>query len=91
MKQTQLNQILTLLDDGSWHCTSQMAAMYMVDYRRRIVDLKEKGHKLESRRCTQHSHPMKEWRLLPEAKQWWLDERYQKQPSKEDIKQQQLI
>lgn len=64
MKTSQQNKILNLLDDGAWHCTSEMAALYMVDYRRRLVDLKEKGWQLESRRCTKHPHPMKEWHIL---------------------------
>ena len=64
MKQTQLDKILTLLEDKAWHCTREMAELYMIDYRRRLVDLKEKGYKFENRRCTKHSHPMKEWRLI---------------------------
>lgn len=48
---SQQNKILNLLDDLQWHCTSEMAALYMVDYRRRLVDLKEKGYQFETRRC----------------------------------------
>ncbi len=61
----QFEKILNLLSDNEFHCTSEMAALYMIDYRRRLVDLKEKGYQFENRRCTKHNHPMKEWRLKP--------------------------
>jgi hypothetical protein len=64
MKEPQKIIILKLLSDKGWHCTSEMSALYMVDYRRRLVDLKKDGYKFENRRCTQHHHPMKEWRLV---------------------------
>lgn len=67
---SQSNQILELLKDGAWHCVNEMLALYCVDYRRRLVDLKEKGYQLESRMCTQHTHRggSKEWRLIEAQK-----------------------
>lgn len=64
MKESQQNKILNLLEDGEFHCTSEMAALYMVDYRRRLVDLKVKGYLFVNRRCQKHAHPMKEWKLI---------------------------
>lgn len=61
---SQCQKILNLLSKGTWVCTSEMAALYMVDYRRRLVDLKEKGYLFASRRCTKHPHSMKEWKLI---------------------------
>lgn len=63
MKTSQQNKILDLLSDNEFHCTSEMAALFMVDYRRRLVDLQRKGYQFENRRCTKHNHPMKEWKL----------------------------
>ncbi len=60
----QQDKILNLLSDHTYHCTSEMAALFMVDYRRRLVDLQRKGYIFENRHCTQHNHPMKEWRLI---------------------------
>ena len=65
---TQANRILELLEKGDWICTSDMYRLYMADPRRRICDLKDKGYKLESRRCQQHTFHKggsKEWRLTP--------------------------
>lgn len=60
----QLNKILDKLKDGEWHCTTELAALFIIDYRRRLIDLKDKGYKFENRRCIKHSHSMKEWRLV---------------------------
>lgn len=65
-EETQLNKILNLLSDFKWHCTSEMAALYIVDYRRRLVDLQRKGYRFNRQQCKRHNHPMKEWQLIPE-------------------------
>lgn len=66
MKITQQNKILALLQEGRWVCVNEFIDTYCVDYRRRLVDLKEKGHQLISRKCLRHHHHSgsKEWRLL---------------------------
>lgn len=62
---TQSAKILKLLQGKPWVCVTEFIDLYAIDYRRRLVDLKERGHTLESRRCTQHKHPsgLKEWHL----------------------------
>lgn len=70
----QRAKILDLLRDGNWVCVEQMTQLFIVDYRRRLVDLQEQGYEMESRRCQQHTHHKggsKEWRLktkIPERK-----------------------
>jgi hypothetical protein len=71
MHKLQRTKILDLLKEREWVCVEQMTQLYIVDYRRRLKDLEEIGHKLESRRCTQHTHHRggsKEWRLVEGAK-----------------------
>lgn len=66
MKVNQSNKILALLKSQPWVCVETMTKLYIVDYRRRLVDLKERGYELESRKCTQHSYhkgQSKEWHL----------------------------
>lgn len=86
----QLDKIIELLSDNQWHCTSEMAALYMIDYRRRLVDLQRKGYKFENRRCTQHTHPMKEWRLL-QLKNNFVEEWLLKYPPKQEVSNQQSL
>ena len=54
MNQSQKNKILELLKNGDWICTSQMYALYMSDPRRRLIDLKNDGYVLESKKCELH-------------------------------------
>ena len=74
MKTIQRTKILDLLRNGDWVCVEDMTKLYIVDYRRRLVDIQKQGYELESRRCQQHSHHKggsKEWRLktkIPERK-----------------------
>lgn len=68
MKETQKERMLGLLKSKPWVCSSEFYAQFIADPRRRLCDLKEDGHELEGRRCTQHSYHTgvtKEWRLLP--------------------------
>src|SRR5581483_6586047 len=62
---TQKNRIHELLSDGAFHCVTEMMAMYIPDYRRRLCDLKDQGVHLEARRCQAHQHKggIQEWRL----------------------------
>lgn len=67
MKQSQAKRILSILQDGEWHCTSEFYALFIADPRRRVVDLKEKGYELENQKCslhTFHDGGSKMWRLL---------------------------
>ena len=72
---TQHEQILELLKDGNAHCVSEiLEKMFIVDYRRRMCDLKEKGYNLISKPCAgscgkRHTSNLHEWRLVKEVKQ----------------------
>ena len=64
---SQKEQILSLLNDYSWHCTSEMYALYIADPRTRLCEIKKLGYILESRKCQQHSYHKsgsKEWSLV---------------------------
>ena len=65
---SQHAKIINLLDDGQWHCTSEMRNLYMADPPKRICELKEKGFIFDNPRvCTKHNYHdggVKEWRLL---------------------------
>jgi len=67
-KLSKQQEILKILEDNNWHCVNEFIDTYCVDYRRRLVDLKEKGIRMESRKCQnpnhQHKGGSKEWRLL---------------------------
>lgn len=66
MKKTQSNNILALLKERQWVCVEDMTKLFIVDYRRRLVDLQRIGYQLESRKCTQHNYHRggsKEWHL----------------------------
>ena len=75
---SQINKILNLLFEGRWVCTSAMYGLYISDPRRRLVDIRERGYVLESKRCELHDYHRggsKMWRLvaappdqLPEVK-----------------------
>lgn len=70
-KQIQRLKILDLLKSQEWTCVEEMTKLYIVDYRRRLVDIKRMGYELESRKCTQHSYHgggSKEWRLASSPK-----------------------
>lgn len=63
---SQANRILDLLESKEWTCVTEMMALYIPDYRRRLVDLKKSGHPLEGKPCTIHNHEsknMKMWKL----------------------------
>ncbi len=72
MKQTQHQKILNILRDGQFHCVNEFIDTYCVDYRRRLVDLKEKGFEFESRPCQnplhRHIGGSKQWKLIGEPK-----------------------
>ena len=66
--ETQHHKILALLDNGQWHCTSEMYALYMADPRKRLCELKKKGYNLEKDKCHLHNYhkgQSKMWRLVP--------------------------
>ena len=72
---SQKDKILGLLQDGNWHCTSSMYAMYMADPRTILAKLYSKGNgNVERHWCKSHQHDgkMKEWRLKPkfDVEQW---------------------
>lgn len=67
MKQLQREKMLAVLREKEWVCVEEFSKLYIVDYRRRLVDLQDKGYLLESRRCTQHDYHgggSKEWKLV---------------------------
>lgn len=67
MKKVQREKILDLLKAQDWVCVEEMTKLFIVDYRRRLKDLEELGHILESRKCEKHSYHdggSKEWRLV---------------------------
>lgn len=71
MHKLQKAKILDLLKENRWVCVSEIAQQYIVDYRRRLVDIQRMGYELESRRCTQHSFHAggsKEWKLIGSPK-----------------------
>ena len=43
---TQIQQIKKILSDGKKHCSVEFSEKYMVDYRRRISDIREEINKL---------------------------------------------
>ena len=62
----QKYKILDLLKERDWVCVEDMTKLFIVDYRRRLVDIQRMGYELESRRCTQHSYHRggsKEWKI----------------------------
>ena len=64
---SQKQVILNLLIDREWVCTSDMYALYIADVRRRLVDLKQDGYILTSRKCEQHDYHAggsKEWHII---------------------------
>ena len=64
---TQANIILELLESKEWSCVTEMMSKFIPDYRRRLVDLRERGIEMESKSCTLHNHEsknMKMWKLL---------------------------
>jgi uncharacterized protein (DUF488 family) len=63
---SQVQRIIDVLQDGTWHCTSEFYADFMADPRRRMKDIQERGFTLESRTCeshTFHAGGSKEWRM----------------------------
>lgn len=65
-KRTQANNIYELLKKSEWVCVEDMTKLYIVDYRRRLVDLQKRGIELLSERCKLHKHHKggsKMWRL----------------------------
>ena len=61
---TQKEKILSILEDGNWHCTNEFYASYMADPRKRLHELRQK-FTLEWRWCQQHDHKKsKEWHLI---------------------------
>lgn len=66
MKKSQANNIYKLLKERDWVCVEDMTKLFIVDYRRRLVDLQRRGIQLESERCKLHTHHKggsKMWRL----------------------------
>ena len=67
---TQQTQILQLLNDGEPHCVGEiLEKMFIVDYRRRLCDLKDQGYNLISEPCggrcgRNHSAQLHQWTLL---------------------------
>lgn len=74
---SQAVEILKILNDGNFHCVTEiLEKMYIVDYRRRMCDLKEQGHKLISEPCggrcgRNHSSGVHRWQLVREQKALW--------------------
>ena len=73
MKETmksQVQRIIDALSDGKWHCTSEFYGDFMADPRRRMIDIKERGFYLHSRKCQRHpyhSGGSKEWIMGKES------------------------
>lgn len=65
-EKSQKEKIIELLNQKEWVCVTEMMALYIPDYRRRLCDLKEDGFILTARRCTQHNHSggVQEWHLV---------------------------
>lgn len=66
MKTLQKTKILDLLRERDWVCVEEMTKLYIVDYRRRLVDIQRMGYELESKRCELHDYHQggsKMWRL----------------------------
>jgi hypothetical protein len=70
MKHTlQREKMLTALKGNGWVCVEEFSKLFIVDYRRRLVDIQRLGYELESQRCTLHSYHKggsKMWRLMKE-------------------------
>lgn len=56
MKNIQANRMLKLLKSQPWVCVEDFTKLYIVDYRRRISDLKERGFQFESKKCELHNY-----------------------------------
>lgn len=66
MKTAQKIKILDLLREREWVCVEDMTKLFIVDYRRRLVDIQRMGYELESKKCklhTYHKGGSKMWRL----------------------------
>lgn len=44
-------KILTCLDDGYWHCSSELASLFIVDYRSQINKLRKHGFNILDKKC----------------------------------------
>lgn len=68
---TQAHRVLAILSDGAWHCGVEFVTLHppILRYSARVSDLQEpgRGHRIESRPCRQHDHPVYEFRLLKEV------------------------
>ncbi len=62
----QKQKMIDLLKEREWVCVEDFTKLFIVDYRRRLVDIQRMGYVLESRRCIQHSYHKggsKEWKI----------------------------
>jgi hypothetical protein len=52
MRQSDTSRILSLLSDGRWHASEEMADTICIDYRSRISELKRRGYPIVGRKMT---------------------------------------
>lgn len=69
----QQHEILSILSDGLWHCSFEFRErMFIVDYRKRLSELKQEGLTLLAEPCRgcgrRHKAAPKWWRWLVETK-----------------------
>jgi len=50
MRQSDTSRILSLLSDGRWHASDEMADTICIDYRSRISELKRQGQNIVARK-----------------------------------------
>jgi hypothetical protein len=66
----QKQKIINALIDSEWVCTSDLYALYIADVRRRLIDLKNDGYILTSKKCELHDYHKggsKMWHLIGSA------------------------
>ena len=76
-------QLMEILNDGQWHCSVEfIERMHIVDYRKRLSELKKQGYNLISVLCKEtcgrkHKANVHKWKLEPK-REWWLEAKYQR-------------
>jgi hypothetical protein len=67
-KHSQCDRLLSVLIDGGWHTTKELMEETGIWYpARRIFDLKERGHIIESELCSHDGFKQHRYRLVSRA------------------------
>jgi hypothetical protein len=52
----QHTTILNILDDAKFHCSNELRAAFVPEYRSRINELRKRGYTISKARCNLHTH-----------------------------------